>query len=72
MAASFGASENRRYEYLKGEYQMNAKAIPGIIQGICLIVGSVLFGVEFGWRIGMAVWFVGCALKPFAQWSVWR
>ena len=43
---------------------MNARVISGIMQNIFLIIGSFIFGMEFGWRIGLAVWFVGYALMP--------
>ena len=52
----------KHYPSLKGRKDM--QHLTAILQFIFLIIGSVLFGYEFGARVGYAVLCIGYALLP--------
>ena len=42
---------------------MTSKIAGFLVNGLPMIVGSVLFGYAFGWEVGLGVWLVAFSAK---------
>ncbi len=38
-----------------------------LVMLIAVLIGSVLLGSEFGWKVGMATFFFGYAMMPYGR-----